>query len=270
MEATRIMMYKRKMDSLLRTHFSNDQLRPSPGMCWGPRSIPDIELILIHAGSLALHLEKQTVQAEENDLLIIFPGERHTLECLQENTSISCIHCDLPEAEAQSLSRVQRIKDPEIANGFRRCASAFMHPSSCRTELTNAILSEIWIRIRVATSPSERSHSSGPAEEIAQTIREHCCEPFDRTALAKRFHISPQHLNYLFRTQLHTTPTEVLHRERMKQAFLLMQNEHLSVKETAERTGFYDTYHFSKVFKKAYGIPPSSMIQFFKPKKNHS
>ena len=58
----------------MRVTFSNDHLHPTYGTCWGPRSIPDIELILIHAGSLALHLEKQTVQAEENDLLIIFPG----------------------------------------------------------------------------------------------------------------------------------------------------------------------------------------------------
>ncbi len=50
-----------------------------------------------------------------------------------------------------------------------------------------------------------------------------------------------------------------------QKAFLLIQNERLSVKEAAERTGFYDTYYFSKIFKKVYGFPPGRIVRFFKP-----
>ena len=81
MEATRSMMYKRKMNSSIRANFSNDQLRPSPGTCWGPRSIPDTELILIHAGSLVSIITpsspsrstKLTVTRSSRDVGTFFP-----------------------------------------------------------------------------------------------------------------------------------------------------------------------------------------------------
>ncbi|WP_408647958.1 helix-turn-helix domain-containing protein [Tichowtungia aerotolerans] len=56
-----------------------------------------------------------------------------------------------------------------------------------------------------------------------------------------------------------------MHLEHCKRAFLLIRNDRLSVKEAAERTGFCDAYHFSKVFKKTYGFPPGLITRFFKP-----
>jgi AraC-like DNA-binding protein len=252
-----------KNPALPRVHFSNWKLEPPAYASWGPRSIPDIELIYIHKGRFELQLKTQTIPAEANDLLIILPDERHTLHSIGKEACISCIHCDLPAV--RSLVQVQPVKDPEIPEGFRRCADIFLHPAPLRDELLSAILSELWIRIRSAALPADAPRTSRLVEQIAEHIREHCCEPFDRTELAKRFHISPQHLNYLFRTEFHTTPTEVLHHERVKRAFLLMQDKRISVKEAAYRTGFYDTYHFSKVFKKAYGFPPSRVGALFKP-----
>jgi AraC-like DNA-binding protein len=250
----------------LRVNFSNWQLRPPTGAAWGPRALPDTELIVVHSGTLEQELANQTIRAEENSLLIIRPGEKHILRSRGSGCTISCIHCDLPEEELRDQPRVRAIQDTEIVEAFRRCAETFLHPAPWRAELLQAILTELWIRIRGTGSTStETSLPDERISKIVQHIQEHCCEPFDRNELAKKFHISPQHLNYLFRTALHTTPTEVLHRERVKRAFLLMQNDQASVKEAAEQTGFYDTYHFSKVFKKAYGFPPSRVGAFFKP-----
>lgn len=247
-------------------NFSNWKQTPPPEAVWGPRSLPDAELICIHAGTLELEIPNQTICAEENSLLIIFPGENHILRSNKSGCTISCIHCDLPEEKLRSQLRVRPLNDEEIIGGFRRCADAFLRPAPWRDELLQAIFFELWIRIQAtASATTEAPLHDARITQIMQHIKEHCCEPFDRNELAKRFHISPQHLNYLFRTTLRTTPTEVIHRERVKRAFLLMQNEHLSVKEAAEQTGFYDTYHFSKVFKKAYGFPPSRVDAFFKP-----
>jgi AraC-like DNA-binding protein len=269
MEATRIIMYKRKMNkpaNSMRVNFSNWQLRPPPGAVWGPRTLPDTELICIHSGVMELETKKNAIRASTGDLLIIRPGEKHILRNTENPCTISCIHCDLPAEELQTQAQLRAVLDEEIPKGFQRCAVAFHRPSEWREKLLQSICSELWIRIQA--EGSARAEMSSPDERInsiARHLQEHCDEPFDRRKLAQLFHISPQHLNYLFRTQLHTTPTEMLHRERVKYAFLLMQNEHLSVKEAAERTGFYDTYHFSKVFKKAYGFPPSRVNDFFKP-----
>ena len=271
MDGNLIGMYERKMKKLdpetrlPRVNISNYRQESEPFAVWGPRAIPDTELVLVHSGVFALELEKETIQASGNELLVIFPGERHTLQSLEESGCISCIHCDLPEPEGRALARIRKIADPELPEGFRRCADAFLHPAPLRDELLHAILSEIWIRIRSLGTLAESNPPSARVQEMVRYIREHLDEPVTRSTLARRFHTSPQHINHLFKTELGTSPTRLLHSERAKKAFLLIQNERISVKEAAYLTGFCDPYHFSKVFKKVYGFPPGRIVRFFTP-----
>ena len=264
-------MYVRKMKetqteiSLPRVNISNYRQESTPFSIWGPRAIPDTELVFIHAGTFALELAGETIRAKENELLVIFPGERHTLKSLDQAGIISCIHCDLPEPEGRMLARIRKIVDPELDGGFRRCAEAFLHPAPWRGELLRAILSELLIRTRSLGIPAESNPPSERVQAMVRYIQEHLDEPVTRSVLAREFHTSPQHINYLFKTELDTTPTRLLHSERAKKAFLLIQNERISVKEAAFRTGFYDPYHFSKVFKKVYGFSPGRISRFFSP-----
>jgi len=271
MDGNLIEMYVCKMNELEterqlpRVNISNYRQESMPFAVWGPRAIPDTELVLVHSGTFSLELEKETFQASENELLVIFPGERHTFQCLEETGSISCIHCDLPEPEGRTLARIRKTTDPELLEAFRRCAEAFLHPAPWRDELLHAIMSEIWIRIRSLGTSTETNPPSPRVQEMARYIHEHLDEPLSRSALARKFHVSPQHINHLFKTELGTTPTGLLHNERAKKAFLLIQNERISVKEAAHLTGFCDPYHFSKVFKKVYGFPPGRITKFFRP-----
>ena len=262
-------MYDRKMKNsetnsqISCVNIANYKLVAKPFEVWGPRTLPDYELIFIHSGSFDLELASQTVRIEEDNLLIILPGERHCFRNLHESGVISCIHCDLPNEETPP--RMYPVSDPEVKEAFRRCAEVFLHPSPRRNELLHIILKELLIRLHpdgpAALSPS----ISERVAEMVSYIREHVDEPVTRSVLAKQFHISPQHINHLFKTELGTSPTALLHLERAKQAFLLIQNERRSVKEAAERTGFCDAYHLSKVFKKVYGFPPGRITRFFRP-----
>lgn len=244
-------------------NFSNWKLTSSPFCSWGPRTIPDTELIYIHDGHFELALAPLTLRAGTGSLLAIFPGEHHRFQCLEKTGTISCIHCDLPKEI--SLPQSQPVSDPDIPDAFRRCAEVFLHPSPQREKLLRTILTELILRLQPAGPLVNSPIVSDRVAEMARYIREHIEEPITRSVLAKKFNLSPQHINHLFKTELGTSPTALLHRERAKQAFLLIQNEQLSVKEAAERTGFCDAYHLSKVFKKAYGFPPSRVNRFFKP-----
>lgn len=243
---------------------SNWQLQPPAHATWGPRSLPDTELIYVHAGSLKLKIEDTTQHAHAKQLLLIPAGVSHHLRIASTASMISCIHCDLPDAAVHAQATLRTIHDPEIPNAFQRCADAFLQPTPWRMQLMQSIVAELWIRIQAEGSPQGTPlHVDSRITEIVQYIQAHYSEPLNREQLAAHFHMTPQHLNHLFRKELQTTPTEVLHRERLKRAFLMIQNEHISIKEAAERTGFYDSYHFSKVFKKAYSFPPSHINRFF-------
>ena len=268
MDELLIKMYEIKMKNSsieihpLRVNIAGYKQTPGPFKTWGPRRIPDTELILIHKGLFNLSYNEHTLRAGKNDLLVIFSRELHTFQSLGKSGCISCIHCDLPENNP--LPRIQNISDPEISEAFRRCADTFAHPDLPRDELLRAILTELLIRLRSTRSTSASGQVSPRVKEIVRYLQENQGNPVSGKDLAREFHISPQHINYLFKTELGTTPTTLQHLERVKKAFLLIQNERLSVKEAAARTGFYDAYHFSKVFKKAYGFPPGRVSRFFK------
>ena len=255
-------------ESRFSVNISNWQVQAKPFATWGPRTIPDTELIFINEGAFSLEAEHKTIQAETGELLVIFPNEPHRFQCMEKPGIISCIHCDLPDSEIRALPRVRKINDPELPDCFRRCARTFIAPSLHREELLQAIMTEIRIRIRPSGAPSEDSGLSPKVAQMADYIRSHPEKPITRSVLAKQFHVSPQHINHLFKKELGITPTELLHNERAKKAFLMILLEHVSVKEAADRTGFYDAYHFSKVFKKTYGFPPGHISRFFKPKEN--
>jgi AraC-like DNA-binding protein len=47
----------------------------------------------------------------------------------------------------------------------------------------------------------------------------------------------------------------------MGQAAEMLSGQNLLIKQVAEEAGYPDPYHFSRVFKRVYGIPPEAFIQ---------
>ena len=56
------------------------------------------------------------------------------------------------------------------------------------------------------------------------------------------------------------TPIHYLIDIRLTKAYnLLTQNLEMSIQEIAAQVGYEDAYHFSKLFKKKYGVAPSAV-----------
>jgi AraC-like DNA-binding protein len=70
--------------------------------------------------------------------------------------------------------------------------------------------------------------------------------------------LSKFHLYDSFKNAFGKTPHQYINRLKVSQAKEYLQNGHFSVSEVSDLLGFSDSSVFSKVFKKAYGRPPSS------------
>lgn len=76
--------------------------------------------------------------------------------------------------------------------------------------------------------------------------------------LADILYVSPTYLSKTFKEATGISPINYLIQIRLNHAReLLLENEHLTVKEIAKQVGYEDAYHFSKLFKKYYGKAPS-------------
>lgn len=76
--------------------------------------------------------------------------------------------------------------------------------------------------------------------------------------LAKRNHISAEHLSRTFKKEVGKTISDFIAELRTKKAAELLKNSKLSVSEIAMYVGYPDSNYFVKVFKKRYGMPPSA------------
>lgn len=86
---------------------------------------------------------------------------------------------------------------------------------------------------------------------------------WDFKKLAKENGISYSHLRCLFNELAGVPPNRFVMMKRLEKAAGMLRNSNLELSAIAEVCGFYDIYHFSKMFKKSYASAPG------KYRKNH-
>lgn len=123
--------------------------------------------------------------------------------------------------------------------------------------LANLLMVEIFTNVQ--QKPKE--HSEGPCydykvREIAACINRDYLN-FDLNNELKRHSMEKRTFYRHWGEIFSVSPHQYLHKCRLHQAELLLEHTKLTVKEIADKTGFSDSFHFSKSFKKNFGISPS-------------
>jgi len=79
-------------------------------------------------------------------------------------------------------------------------------------------------------------------------------------AIAKTLGLSYETFRKKFKSRYGVSPHQYRQRYLMQKACTLLLNRRLSVKETAAALGVCDEFHFSRLFKKVTGRPPSALL----------
>lgn len=78
--------------------------------------------------------------------------------------------------------------------------------------------------------------------------------------VAKSVGVSRSHLYRVFMSNVGKSPIDYLTEYRINEACKLLRTGSLSIAEVAISVGFFDQFYFSRVFKKAMGMPPSKYL----------
>ncbi|MBQ4335896.1 MAG: helix-turn-helix transcriptional regulator [Lentisphaeria bacterium] len=92
---------------------------------------------------------------------------------------------------------------------------------------------------------------------------------FSIRELAQQFGYSPNYVQRCFRKVFNVTPREMLLECRMRAAVRFMQKKQYRIKELAAMCGFQDVHHFSKTFRRYYGVSPSGYAARLKKEKQN-
>jgi len=117
------------------------------------------------------------------------------------------------------------------------------------------------IFLKSARSQVREQHSKERAWQVFQTIKEHIEDNYLELSrmedISAATHLNPSYISRLFKRYYHMTPYHFLLQKKMEHALDLLRQDNLNVQQVAEKIGFEDPFHFSRVFKKFKGISPS-------------
>lgn len=130
--------------------------------------------------------------------------------------------------------------------------------NTCAVSLLNLYLAR---SLRAATTSVTLYHYEGYSERdfnftlVLQYIQQNY-RTVTLSSLAKAFHFSETYLSKLIRKKLNQSFTEVLRTLKMNHALEYLLNTSMKVSEIADAVGYDSVDHFSRTFRKLYGIPP--------------
>ena len=190
---------------------------------------------------------------------------------------IAIMDINIPIMNGLKVIQISRLKHPDTAfvivsgyDDFSYCREAL------RLQITDYILKPVNYEefgtcidnLRIALFQREASGQDRPQEErtihgITRFLQEHLAEEISLSVLAEEFHLNPQYISQLFKSEIGVGFLAYLTNIRMEQAKKLLLTTSLSIAEVSEQSGYGDYRVFSKVFKKAEGITPSQYRRDF-------
>ncbi|MGA2061559.1 MAG: AraC family transcriptional regulator [Thermoguttaceae bacterium] len=147
-------------------------------------------------------------------------------------------------------AEIQDVFDELIRNGLRH---TYFSPSLCVKLLEYLIL-------KIAESLMPWHGVETPAFATYQRCHRYIWANHPRlrsmAEVSRECRVDPAYLCRLFRRYAHQSPYQFLMRLKMNLAAERLQNPELLVKQAAVQLGFNDPFHFSRAFKKVFGLSP--------------
>ena len=197
------------------------------------------------------------------------------IDSLQPDIAIMDIN--IPIMNGLKVIQLARIKHPDIAfvivsgyDDFSYCREALrlqitdymLKPvnyeefGTCIDNLKIALFQR-WMP-KQADSQGERVIRS-----ITRYLQEHLSGELSLSVLAEEFHLNPQYISQLFRSEIGVNFLAYLTNIRIERAKKLLLTTSASIAEVSEQCGYWDYRVFTKVFKKSEGITPSQYRRDF-------
>ncbi len=206
-------------------------------------SLPAGRAILIPPGSAAAKPDGDVPQ-----ILIRF---QLRLAAVEHAAALGTEPIMLPPDELRDRLCVQLRRDLEASSaaGAATCSRA--------KALVNLSVAAAFDLRREALDDGERDDDAErQLRPVLRYIDEHLEEPLDNARLAAFVHASESHFIRMFRRVVGCTPARHVQERRVHQAAGLLARTHLTIDEIAERCGFANRFHFSRVFAQRMVEPP--------------
>lgn len=137
-------------------------------------------------------------------------------------------------------------------------AVAVAHGSAAR-ELALCSLEEVvLLTAATARTPFVREGVDDRVRRAEALVAADPGAPHTVRSLAEHVALSPSRFAHLFTRQAGRSPMRALREARLRHAARLLEGTDLSVERVAAASGFASPFHFNRVFRERYGMPPGA------------
>ncbi len=245
-----------------------------PGERFGTRTLKDFELVWIIAGGARYTHDQVTYELVPGDVLLARPGFVERYEWAAGETSrhgffhfgVGMHPGGWGDAETWPDRRtlgpghpifgvLEHLLERWRAAGFRKEGPDPRLEAIFQT----AVDMYLW-------DPMSVVHEQGLPEPVVAAVdflrgmlRVEVARRISLDELAKAAGVTAKHLCRLFQGHMGLSPMEYYRLLRLEFALMRMQDTGLSLKRISDLSGFSSSYHFSRAFSAAYGLPPSEV-----------
>ena len=253
-----------------------------PGETFGPRKQWSYEFIWMRSGFMTARINMQKVKGIPGTLLLVPPGVTDTYNYSKTERSIhSFIHFNLrlphqgwPSPPSWPLFR-HLPPEHTLFHLFRQVLAFSPLSDKCYLPVLGPTV-ELILRYYLLPGKLDVSEAeaepglSGQVERALYWLREKVhnrpLKKIRLSDLARAAFTSPQNLCRLFRKDLQIRPMECARLLKIEYAGVFLERSQMTVKEVSNLCGFENPFHFSRLFKEVYGIPPQAYREGFKKK----
>ena len=244
--------------------------RCAPGHTWGP-GIRDHYLIhLILSGKGTFQTGGKTWELAPGDLFFVRPNQLNTYAadaqqpweyCWVGFNGISAhrLASMLPFSDEQPVHHTQRPDE------MRKALENIYRARGLRMQDETAMVGYLYLFIAalMEETSERRPRSSSSSQYVLNAIKYiqfNYSHDISIDDVAKSVGVSRSHLYRVFMSNVGKSPIDYLTEYRINEACKMLRSGSLSIAEVAVSVGFFDQFYFSRVFKRAKGVPPSKYL----------
>ncbi|MDG9717333.1 helix-turn-helix domain-containing protein [Streptomyces sp. DH24] len=135
---------------------------------------------------------------------------------------------------------------------------AVAHGTAARELALCALEEVVLLTAASAGAPPARPGADARIRRAEALIAADPGAPHSVRSLAAAVALSPSRFAHLFTRQLGRSPMRALREARLRHAARLLESTDLSVDRVAAASGFASPFHFNRVFRERYGVPPGA------------
>lgn len=229
----------------------------------------ELSIGYIERGATILNVNGKDYNIRAGGAVIIYPYVSHKCQPLDineweftmiyiEKEFYKGVFDDLDEKNSigiKKLSEYEFSQVKQLADILKSDASGF----DKEVELINTL-----IQLFQTCDMRIKLESNGKSNEVKSYIEAHFLQPLHLKDMEERFNVNKFALIRSFKSNFNTTPNAYQLQLKVNYGKNLLKSSD-NIVDIALKSGFYDQAHFTKEFKKSYGVTP---LQYHKALKN--